>query len=82
MGLERRSRVIELSLFANSHEEERSMVTKPFDMRLDDGSRMNREVHVRFCESAGVRLPRATHLHCDSSFTMMEEARPFKRSHS
>lgn len=24
---------------------------------------MNREVHVRFCESAGVRLPRATHLH-------------------
>ncbi len=29
---------------------------------LDDGSRMNREVHVRFCESAGVRFPRATHL--------------------
>lgn len=24
---------------------------------------MNREVHVRFCESAGVRSPRATHLH-------------------
>ena len=24
---------------------------------------MNREVHVRFCESAGVRFPRATHLH-------------------
>jgi transposase len=27
----------------------------------DDGSRMSREAHVRFCESAGVRLPRATH---------------------
>ena len=24
---------------------------------------MNREVHVRLCESAGVRFPRATHLH-------------------
>ena len=23
---------------------------------------MSREAHVRFCESAGVRLPRATHL--------------------
>ena len=29
---------------------------------LDDGSRMRREVHVRFCESLGVQLPRATHL--------------------
>lgn len=26
------------------------------------GSRMSREVHVRFCESAGVRIPRATRL--------------------
>jgi len=25
------------------------------------GSRMNREAHVRFYESAGVKLPRATH---------------------
>ena len=31
-------------------------------MRLDDGSRMSREVHVRFCESRGVRFPPATHL--------------------
>ena len=31
-------------------------------MRLDDGSRMSREIHVRFCESRGVRLPPATHL--------------------
>jgi hypothetical protein len=30
-------------------------------MRLDGGSRMSREVHVRFCESRGVRLPPATH---------------------
>ena len=28
---------------------------------LDNGSRMSREVHVRFCESLGVRFPRATH---------------------
>jgi hypothetical protein len=33
-----------------------------FDRRLDDGSRMSGDVHVRFCESAGVRFPRATHL--------------------
>ena len=31
-------------------------------MRLDDGSRMSREVHVRFCESRGVRFPPATRL--------------------
>jgi RNA-directed DNA polymerase len=29
--------------------------------RLDDGSRMSGDVHVRFCERLGVRLPRATH---------------------
>ena len=28
--------------------------------RLDDGSRMSREVHVRFCEGLGVKFPRAT----------------------
>ena len=35
-------------------------LTGPWDRRLDDGSRMNREVHVRFWESAGlepVRIP-------------------------
>jgi len=31
-------------------------------VRLDDGSRMSREAHVRFCESRGVRFPPATHL--------------------
>ena len=31
-------------------------------MRLNDRSRMSREVHVRFWESVGVRFPRATQL--------------------
>jgi hypothetical protein len=31
--------------------------TGPWDQRPDDGSRMNREVHVRFWESAGLRCP-------------------------
>jgi len=30
-------------------------------LRLDDGSRMSGDVHVRFCESLGVKLPGATH---------------------
>jgi len=30
--------------------------------RPNNGSRMTRECHVPFCESAGVRSPRATHL--------------------
>lgn len=29
--------------------------------RLDDGSRMSREAHVRFCEGLRVKLPRPTH---------------------
>ena len=28
--------------------------------RLNDGSRMNGDVHVRFCEGLGVKFPRAT----------------------
>jgi len=31
------------------------------DRRLGNGSRMSREVQVRFCESVGVGFPRATH---------------------
>ena len=31
-------------------------------LELDDRSRMNREVHVRFCESVEVGLPHATRL--------------------
>ena len=30
-------------------------------LRLDDGSRMSGDVHVRFCEGLGVKLPGATH---------------------
>ena len=30
--------------------------------QLDDGSRMSGDVHVRFCERLGVKVPRATHL--------------------
>ena len=30
-------------------------------LRLDDGSRMSGDVHVRFCESLAVKSPRATH---------------------
>ena len=33
-----------------------------FVLRLDNKSRMSREVHVRFCEGLGVRSPRATRL--------------------
>jgi len=33
-----------------------------FDLRLDNKSRMSREVHVRFREGLGVRFPRATRL--------------------
>src|SRR5687768_7788407 len=36
--------------------------------RPNNGSRMTRECHVRFCESAGVRSPRATHLLIISSY--------------
>jgi transposase InsO family protein len=28
---------------------------------LNNGSRMSREVHVRFCEGLGVQIPRSTH---------------------
>ena len=30
--------------------------------KLNDGSRMSLEAHVRFCEGLGVKLPRSTHL--------------------
>ena len=29
---------------------------------MDNGSRMSREAHVRFCERLGVQLPGSTHL--------------------
>ena len=39
---------------------EESPWIKQSRQRLDDGSRMRREAHVRFCESARGKLPRAT----------------------
>lgn len=30
-------------------------------LRLDDGSRMSREAHVRFCEGLGGKFPWSTH---------------------
>src|SRR4051794_17801387 len=38
-------------------------IVRPLEPALwpNNGSRMTRECHVRFCESAGVRSPRATH---------------------
>ena len=49
--MERRGHVNQHRTLANWQQEE-----------LVDGSRMSREAHVRFWESAGVQLPRATHL--------------------
>jgi len=40
--------------------------------RLDNKSRMNREVHVRFREGVGVKFPRATRLN-DSGFWLSKE---------
>ena len=37
-------------------------MTKPYAFRrLDDGSRMSREAHVRFCEGPRVKSLRSTH---------------------
>lgn len=46
-----------------------------FVLRLDGRSRMSREIHVRFCEGAGVKLPRATRL--VMGFQHREEAERF-----
>ena len=68
-GLERRGRVILPWVRANfnSLEEEPMTDGEPMDMsddrayaKGDDGSRMSRETHVRFCEGVGVKFPRAT----------------------
>ena len=47
----------------------RPLAARRATRRLDDGSRMSGEVHVRFCESRGVRFPPATHLRpCSHGF--------------
>src|SRR5690349_24866123 len=51
---------------AGAHCAPADKVVRPLEPALwprpNNGSRMTRECHVRFCESAGVRSPRATHL--------------------
>jgi RNA-directed DNA polymerase len=46
------------------------------DLRLDNKSRMSREVPVRFREGLGVRFPRATRLIC--AFELESDARRFQ----
>ena len=48
------------------------------DLRLDDKSRMSREVHVRFREGLGVRVPRATRLL--ACFEFQSDADQFRAS--
>src|SRR5262249_17052335 len=62
MRVERRGLTIWLMAQANQQWEEPVPEAKPYDLRLDRRSRMRREFHVRFCEGAGVRFPRATRL--------------------
>jgi hypothetical protein len=40
--------------------------------RLPNGSRMNREVHVRFCEGLGVKLPWSTHPRLEQGSTVRQ----------
>jgi len=42
-------------------------MTKPYEIgvhpqRLDNGSRVSGDVHIRFCERLGVKLPRPDYL--------------------
>jgi type IV secretion system coupling TraD/TrwB family protein/amidohydrolase family protein len=46
---------------ASSSADVRSLARAWLLRRLDNGSRMTRECHVRFCERLGVRLPRPTY---------------------
>ncbi len=63
--MEQRGCVIQSHDWVNPKGEEPVVETKPFS-RLNDGSRMNGDVHVRFCESLGVKFPGATHqVNCD-----------------
>ncbi|MGC1405041.1 MAG: hypothetical protein WA974_19195 [Thermodesulfobacteriota bacterium] len=55
MGMERRGCIDQPYLVANQQWE--------VLLRLIDGSRMSREIRVRFWEGVGVRFPHATRLH-------------------
>jgi hypothetical protein len=58
MGLERSGRAIQVRTAVN-HEAVRGAGDQAkVDLRLDGGSRMTGDCHVRFCESRGLRCPR------------------------
>ena len=64
MEMERRGCIVQSYRLVNQIENRyigmnRMSKTKPL-IWLDDKSRMNREVHVRFCEGVGVKFPCAT----------------------
>src|SRR5208282_2058400 len=58
MELDRKDRVVQPETRVN----QRTLWIGQSRTRPNNGSRMTRECHVRFCESAGVQSPRATHL--------------------
>jgi hypothetical protein len=60
MGLDRRGGGVRPRWVANWSQEELLNHGKAVLERLDTGSRMKGDFHVRFCGSAGVRFPCAT----------------------
>ena len=65
MEVERRGCVIRSYLSVNPQGEEPVGKPKPqgcifLPFRLNDGSRMSGDAHVRFCEGLGVKFPGAT----------------------
>ncbi len=57
MGVERRGSVIQLTSVANLPcRDERMTSTRPLT-RLDNGSRVNREIYARFCGEAQGEIP-------------------------
>ncbi len=63
MGVERRGSIVQLGLEKTTGNGRIGLKqAKPFMQRLDNWSRMNREIHVRFSESLRGRVPWATRL--------------------
>ena len=62
MGVERRGSIVQLGLEKTTGNGRIGLKqAKPFSMqRLDNWSRMNREIHVRFSESLRGQIPWAT----------------------
>lgn len=74
MVLDRRGGVVRQDGSDNRSREDQIRRAKPFEGTVDDRSRMNREIHVRFWEGLGVRFPRATHLLPPLRWTMKAKA--------